>query len=111
MAGCRSGRLERSLQTKPWRRGRSRRLWPSCGLPEDKITKNRVHIDLTPIDRVQGEEVERLVQLGATRLDIGQGERPWVVMADPEGNEFCVMPAIDSGLFATGPAGRPDTGQ
>jgi hypothetical protein len=80
-------------------------------VPEDKITKNRVHIDLTPIDRVQGEEVERLVQLGATRLDIGQGERPWVVMADPEGNEFCVMPAIDSGLFATGPAGRPDTGQ
>jgi hypothetical protein len=64
-------------------------------VPEDKITKNRVHIDLTPTDRKQGDEVERLASLGASRIDIGQGDTPWIVMADPEGNEFCVMPAIE----------------
>jgi hypothetical protein len=64
-------------------------------VPEDKVTKNRVHIDVTPADRSQEDEVDRLVSLGACRVDIGQGTTPWVVMADPEGNEFCVMPAID----------------
>ncbi len=65
-------------------------------VPEDKVTKNRVHIDVTPIDRDQHGEVERLVSLGASRIDIGQGDTPWIVMADPEGNEFCVMPAIEA---------------
>jgi len=57
-----------------------------------KIGKNRLHLDIAPIDGVdQQTEVERLVALGATRIDIGQGEVEWVVMADPDGNEFCVL--------------------
>jgi hypothetical protein len=58
-------------------------------VPEGKSGKNRLHIDLNPDD--QGAEVARLEALGASRLDIGQGEVSWVVMADPEGNEFCVL--------------------
>lgn len=54
-----------------------------------KDTKNRLHIDLRPDD--QAAEVERLLTLGATRVDIGQGNASWVVLADPEGNEFCVL--------------------
>lgn len=64
-------------------------------VPEEKTVKNRVHVDVTPTDRSQLEEVERLIGLGARRIDIGQGDVPWVVMADPEGNEFCVMPALE----------------
>jgi predicted enzyme related to lactoylglutathione lyase len=60
-------------------------------VPEAKTVKNRLHIDVNPIDRDQEEEVERLEGLGATRIDIGQGNVSWVVMADPEGNEFCVL--------------------
>jgi predicted enzyme related to lactoylglutathione lyase len=60
-------------------------------VPEGKTVKNRLHIDVNPIDRGQGEEVERLEKLGATRVDVGQGKVSWVVMADPEGNEFCVL--------------------
>jgi catechol 2,3-dioxygenase-like lactoylglutathione lyase family enzyme len=63
-------------------------------VPEDKILKNRVHIDLTPIDCSQEEEVQRLVELGAHRIDIGQRGTSWIVMADPEDNEFCVMQSI-----------------
>lgn len=58
-------------------------------VPEDKAVKNRLHLDLRPDD--QAAEVARLEELGATRVDIGQGEVTWVVMADPEGNEFCVL--------------------
>lgn len=64
-------------------------------VPEDKATKNRLHIDLTPIDATRDEEVERLIGLGASHADIGQVDVPWVVLADPEGNEFCVMPGLD----------------
>jgi catechol 2,3-dioxygenase-like lactoylglutathione lyase family enzyme len=53
-----------------------------------KTGKNRVHFDLAGD---QQAEVDRLVSLGATRLDIGQGDVSWVVMADPDGNEFCVF--------------------
>ena len=60
-------------------------------VPEPKAGKNRVHIDLSPTGCEQAEEVERLLALGASRVDIGQGEVPWVVLADPEGNEFCVL--------------------
>ena len=60
-------------------------------VPEDKIVKNRVHIDVSPIDVSRDEEVERLIALGARRVDVGQGEVSWVVLADPEGNEFCVL--------------------
>jgi len=57
-----------------------------------KTGKNRLHLDIAPpLDGDQQAEVERLVSLGASRIDIGQGEVSWVVMADPDGNEFCVL--------------------
>jgi hypothetical protein len=59
-------------------------------VPEAKAGKNRLHLDLRPVD--QAVEVARLERLGATRVDIGQGEDvSWIVLADPEGNEFCVL--------------------
>jgi hypothetical protein len=61
-------------------------------VPEGKSVKNRLHLDLRPED--QAAEVERLIGLGARKVDIGQGEQTWVVMADPEGNEFCVLRAL-----------------
>ena len=66
-------------------------------VPDDKVVKNRLNLDLIPEDR--DAEVARLESLGATRADIGQtGEESWVVMADPEGNEFCVLrPGADEG--------------
>ncbi|MFV2113798.1 VOC family protein [Micromonospora sp. LOL_025] len=58
-----------------------------------KTGKQRLHFDLAPpADGDQQTEVDRLLSLGATRIDIGQGEVGWVVMADPDGNEFCVLP-------------------
>jgi hypothetical protein len=54
-----------------------------------KATKNRLHLDFRPDDR--DAEVARLLDLGATRADIGQGDQTWVVLRDPEGNEFCVL--------------------
>ena len=61
-------------------------------VPEGKVVKNRLHIDLNPVDRDQGEEVERVLALGASRADVGQGpDVSWVVMQDPEGNEFCIL--------------------
>ena len=61
-------------------------------VPEAKTGKNRVHLDLaTESAAHQAAEVERLLGLGAVRADIGQGDVPWEVMADPEGNEFCVL--------------------
>jgi predicted enzyme related to lactoylglutathione lyase len=61
-------------------------------VPEAKDTKNRMHIDLRPDH--QEKEVERLLSLGASRVDVGQGpDTTWVVLADPEGNEFCVLQA------------------
>jgi hypothetical protein len=65
-------------------------------VPESKTVKNRLHIDVNPIDRGQDEEVERLIELGARRIDIGQGEQSWVVLADPEGNEFCVLRSLSA---------------
>ncbi len=58
-------------------------------VPEAKLSKNRLHLDFRPDDR--DAEVERLLALGATRADVGQGDQPWIVLADPEGNEFCVL--------------------
>lgn len=60
-------------------------------VPEGKTVKNRLHLDINPVGIDQMDEVARLVGLGATRVDIGQGEVSWVVLADPEGNEFCVL--------------------
>jgi predicted enzyme related to lactoylglutathione lyase len=59
---------------------------------ERKTVKNRWHLDLAPDD--QDAEVARLEGLGARRVDIGQGGVDWVVMADPEGNEFCVLTSL-----------------
>jgi predicted enzyme related to lactoylglutathione lyase len=63
------------------------------GPPEvAKSGKNRLHLDLAPhADEDQATEVDRLIALGASRIDIGQGDVPWVVLADPDGNEFCVL--------------------
>ncbi|HET7483138.1 MAG TPA: VOC family protein [Actinomycetota bacterium] len=61
-------------------------------VPENKTVKNRLHIDLSPVDRDQDAELERILGLGATRVDVGQGDDvTWVVLADPEGNEFCLL--------------------
>jgi len=62
-------------------------------VPEPKAVKNRLHIDLRPDE--QAAEVTRLEELGATRTSVGQGEGvTWVVMTDPDGNEFCVLRAL-----------------
>ena len=62
-------------------------------VPEGKAGKNRLHLDLRPKD--QAAEVARLEVLGARRADVGQGAKvSWVVMADPGGNEFCVLRAL-----------------
>ncbi|WP_033261955.1 VOC family protein [Amycolatopsis vancoresmycina] len=61
-------------------------------VPEPKEVKNRVHLDLasrTPAH--QAELVARALELGGSRVDLGQGDVPWAVLADPEGNEFCVL--------------------
>ena len=58
-------------------------------VPEAKTIKNRLHLDFRPED--QRAEVERLLALGARHADVGQGEVSWVTLADPEGNEFCVL--------------------
>src|SRR5207245_10253537 len=80
--------------------GKSRRRrgarHPGRQRPRSKTTKNRLHFDLRPKD--QAEQIGRLVDLGASRVDIGQSDEvTWVVMADPEGNAICVL------------APRPDT--
>jgi hypothetical protein len=82
-------------------------LEPPAGSPQDGVApdllfvrvpdptpgKNRMHADLRPDD--QQAEVERLISLGAKRVDVGQGpDVSWVVLADPEGNEFCVLRAL-----------------
>jgi hypothetical protein len=60
-------------------------------VPEPKTIKNRLHVDVRPVGGNQAQEVERVLALGARRVDVGQGEQTWVVLADPEGNEFCVL--------------------
>ncbi len=61
-------------------------------VPEPKTVKNRIHLDLASHSAAHQEElVGRLRDLGAAPADVGQGDVPWVVLADPEGNEFCVL--------------------
>ena len=65
-----------------------------CFMPvtDPKTVKNRVHLDLTSSAADRLQEIDRLVALGARRVDIGQtGAESWTVLADPEGNEFCVV--------------------
>ena len=60
-------------------------------VPEVKIVKNRVHLDVNPTDRSQDEELARLIGLGATVIYDNRPEFGWVTLADPEGNEFDVL--------------------
>ena len=61
-------------------------------VPEPKTVKNRMHMCLRPTDRTRDEEIERIIGLGATVVsDLREGEKGWAVLADPEGNEFCVL--------------------
>jgi predicted enzyme related to lactoylglutathione lyase len=65
-----------------------------CFMPvtDPKTVKNRLHLDLTTEAGDRDAEIERLLALGASRVDVGQtGEESWTVLADPEGNEFCVI--------------------
>mgnify|MGYP002400643395 CR=1 FL=1 len=65
-------------------------------VPEPKTGQNRVHLDLASASAEhQAELVRRVRDLGATPADVGQGDVPWVVLADPEGNEFCVLEPRD----------------
>ncbi|HEY2079067.1 MAG TPA: VOC family protein [Streptosporangiaceae bacterium] len=102
----------------PARRGpaiiRSRVPWPelydqgsvleTVRLQEGKAVKNRLHLDLRPKD--QAAEVARLEALGARRVDVGQGaDTTWVVLADPEGNEFDVLRGLRPEELAAQQAG------
>lgn len=63
-------------------------------VPETKQLKNRLHIDLRPDDHAK--EIARAEALGARRVDVGQSDEvTWVVMADPEGNEFCILRSLE----------------
>ena len=71
--------------------GAGPRMWFQP-VPEPKVVKNRVHLDLTSSAADRLQEIDRLVAFGARRVDIGQtGAESWTVLADPEGNEFCVV--------------------
>ena len=67
-------------------------------VPEPKTGKNRLHLDLAPhTSQDRDAEIARLESLGATRVDVGQGvASSWTVLADPEGNEFCVLSSRDA---------------
>ena len=84
------------LEEIPWeRQGPGMVFVP---VPEGKQVKNRMHIDLAPhTSQDRDAEVRRLLDLGATRVDVGQGDDvTWTVLADPEGNEFCVLSSRDT---------------
>jgi Glyoxalase-like domain len=87
---------ERAMQETPWERvGPGMVFVP---VPEGKIVKNRLHIDLAPhTSQDRDAEITRLERLGAQRVSVGQGdEASWTVLADPEGNEFCVLSSRES---------------
>lgn len=69
-------------------------------VPEAKVIKNRLHLDLRPLDK--DAEVGRLEALGARRVSVGQGEVSWVVMADPDGNEFDKLVPLTADELAGG---------
>ena len=72
-------------------------------VPDDKKVKNRVHLDLRPVDGTREQEVERILALGASQL--ADHRRPdgsgWITLADPEGNEFCILAKDPAGSSAT----------
>lgn len=63
-------------------------------VPEAKVVKNRLHFDVRPVGGDQAGEVQRLLALGARHATVGHEDQSWVVMADPEGNEFCVLAGL-----------------
>ena len=67
--------------------------WIFIAVTDEKVVKNRIHLDFRPDE--QQAEVDRVIALGAKHVDIGQGEPSWVVLADPEGNEFCILAPDD----------------
>ena len=71
------------------------RSWPTIdvlAVPAGKVVKNRLHLDLRADGLATAAELDRLLALGARRTDVGQGpDSSWVVLADPEGNEFCLL--------------------
>lgn len=75
--------------------GPSSGAWPTIdvfAVPEEKAVKNRLHLDLRADGVTTSDELERLLALGARRVDVGQPpDVSWVVLADPEGNEFCLL--------------------
>ena len=76
-------------------------------VPEGKTVKNRLHMDLRPVGISQADEVDRLLALGARRAYVGQGpDVSWVVMVDPEGNEFCVLSNVAGDPAIAGIAAR-----
>ncbi len=84
------------LQQVPWeRQGPGMVFVP---VPEGKQVKNRLHLDLAPhTSQDRDAEIQRLLDLGAERVEVGQGEDvTWTVLADPEGNEFCVLSSRDT---------------
>ncbi len=88
---------EREHAATPWERQAIGWVFVSVG--EGKTVKNRLHLDLAPhTGDDQAAEVERLLALGATRVDVGQDRSTvsWEVLADPEGNEFCLLSARDN---------------
>lgn len=77
--------------------------WPTIDVvpvPESKTVKNRLHLDLSPVDGDQDAEVARLEGLGARRTDLAPDGATWVVMRDPEDNEFCVLRSLAPGHFS-----------
>jgi hypothetical protein len=90
--------------------------WPTidiAAVPEGKVGKNRLHLDLRADGTTTQAELERLLALGARRADVGQAPgSSWVVLADPEGNEFCLLSgtvqAVGDEAARDSPAARPD---
>ncbi|SCX52836.1 hypothetical protein SAMN03159343_2862 [Klenkia marina] len=70
-------------------------------VPDPTPGRRRLHLDVNPVDRDQDAELARLLELGAVRVDVGQGpvteDMTWYVLADPEGNEFCLLRSQVSG--------------
>ncbi len=58
---------------------------------DERVVKNRLLLDIWPVDRTRDQEVDALLSRGATLAEVGQGEVPWKVLSDPEGNVFCVL--------------------
>ncbi|MEV0802767.1 VOC family protein [Kribbella sp. NPDC050281] len=87
---------EDAMRNTPWERiGPGMVFVP---VPEGKTVKNRLHLDLAPhTTQDRDAEIARLEALGASRVNVGQPDEPsWTVLADPEGNEFCVLSSRDS---------------